>query len=97
MDSVIDHAALWRQRFEEAAASGLATKKWCLAQGFTVHQYYYWNGRFRALDTATASAAVCGAPSPSSRSKPTFGVGTVRVQSSESGWLRIDPSMSAAL
>lgn len=33
---------IWKERFAERKASKISVKEWCLKNGFTRAQYYYW-------------------------------------------------------
>ncbi|MHB1483645.1 MAG: IS66 family insertion sequence element accessory protein TnpA [Saccharofermentanales bacterium] len=34
---------LWKDRLRERLKKKMSVKEWCLSNGFTKHQYYYWN------------------------------------------------------
>ena len=35
----------WRERLVDFSRSELSVKAWCICQGFSIHQYYYWRKR----------------------------------------------------
>jgi hypothetical protein len=37
-----DRAAVWQQRLDDHAKSGLSVSKWCASNGCTVKQFQYW-------------------------------------------------------
>jgi hypothetical protein len=38
-----DLANLWRKHLAERLSTGIPVKQWCKDNGYTKHQYYYWN------------------------------------------------------
>lgn len=94
MVSINDPTSLWRQRFEEASASGMSTKAWCLAHGFSVHQYYYWKRRFQELDAIACVETLSN--DPSARTHSICNSAPIGSQSTKPGWVRVAPSKTVS-
>ena len=91
-----DLSNIWRQRFDEAAKSGATTKDWCLQNGFSLNQNYYWNRRLRELD-AEAPSAEPGRSTGRSRISAERADERRPSEAVSRHWLRVEPATVAAL
>lgn len=46
---------IWKERFADRKSKGLTVKDWCLENGFTKAQYYYWYKIVNESASASAS------------------------------------------
>ena len=47
MKSTNKNLLLWEQWIKERIQNKLSVDEWCLKNGITKHQYYYWNKKIR--------------------------------------------------
>ena len=51
-------AKLWRKNLAERLNTGIPVNQWCKDNGYTKHQYYYWNRKINmSKDAAEVSFA----------------------------------------
>lgn len=45
LKTTTENLLLWEQRIQERVQNRIPVDEWCLKNGMTKHQYYYWNRR----------------------------------------------------
>lgn len=59
--------AMWNDRFQDQAQSGLSVKKWCILNNISIHAYNYWKhiAKEEYLDSILPDIVPPAAPSDS--------------------------------
>ena len=47
LKTTAENLLLWEQRIQERIQNAISVDEWCLKNGITKHQYYYWSRRVR--------------------------------------------------
>ena len=57
--------AMWNNRFQDQAQSGLSVKKWCILNNISIHAYNYWKhiAKEEYLDSILPDIVPLAAPS----------------------------------